>query len=266
MCTPGRQARRPPPGRRPPRRRRRSRSDGRRASRSARAAASHGERASRRAARSPRRRSAFSPATTVAIRSDSLTRSSAAPRTSDSSDARGHGDRHQRQLVDQLGDLLRPEVAPPQRPPAAHGDVADELGPGLVGRANVDTRRPSAQQPHEREAGGVDARRPRGSARASGCSAAATSQADCGRRIPGHVERRTALVAPARSASVTRPSRRTGTPVQASIRSVWSRVGPGDVDLRLAGRAQPGEHGRAEQLGAGHRQPVRHGRQRRRDR
>ena len=113
MRTPGRRARPIRRRRPPPRSRRPSRSDGRRAS-SMRAASR------RAAAHAPavgqlRHLGAdgLQPRDHGAMRSDSLTRSSPASRSSDSPVAARHGDGEQRQLVDEVGDLVVLEVGRP---------------------------------------------------------------------------------------------------------------------------------------------------------
>ena len=85
----------------------------------------------------------------------------------------------------------------------------------------------------------------------------------CGRWVAGDLQLERPSASPDRSRSSRGPRGGSATPMKASMRSVWSRVGPGVSIDGLAGRAQPGKGGGSEQLGAGDRQVMSDGRERR---
>ena len=172
----------------------------------------------------------------------------------------GHGHGDERQLVDDVGHAVAADLDGSQGPPSAHGDGADRLGmvAGVAaGAARRRRRGTSMSAPISRSTSMMpmrDGLRPTPSRRisASGCRAPATSQAAADEMSPGTVRERAAYPA-GPSMVVTRPSRRTGAPSQASMRSVWSRVGPGTSMLVVPSRRQRGQDEAADDLGAGHR-------------
>ena len=83
-----------------------------------------------------------------------------------------------------------------------------------------------AEHLDERHPGRVEADVRPSCSSASGWSAAATSQADAAEGSPGTSSSNGRSFAGPVTV-VMRPSRWIGTPMKASIRSVWSRVGPG---------------------------------------
>ena len=115
--------------------------------------------------------------------------------------------------------LVLLEVDGAQRAPAADRDGAHELGSRLVGRVDLDLGAHPVEEAHQREAGRVD---PDALERdlGVGVHGARNQPRRRSRRIAWHLELERPRAAQGRSATVTRPSRRIGTPVQSSIRSV----------------------------------------------